>query len=290
MRKSTKKIIGYVLIILGIGIPLIGFSGMAWNILWAKSEYKSFQSTYRSQPREVLSALEEELIAYNENIKAQHEMTVVDPFTANGFETEYNVEDISDGGVFAFLVIPKLGLTKPIYLGATYEHLGKGVAHIDGTNIPMGGEGTRSVIAGHRGFYSDTMFLNIDDLEDGDIFYIDRGEEQLVYEVRGKEVIGPSDWDKLDPQGEDDMVTLLTCHPFAPPRPYRLLVNGYRLLPEVEGRDIEAYVSELTSGTEIDQTSRYMNIGICVVAAIGWVALLWYVVKLVKYMLKRNLA
>lgn len=284
MKKRTRKIVGYILIIIGIGLPLIGFTGMTMNNLLAKGEYKSFRSTYLDQSKELLSTFEDEIIAYNENIKKQNSTTIVDPFTANGFETEYNIEDISNGGIFAFLVVPKLEMIKPIYLDATYEHLDMGVAHIDGTNLPIGGDSTRSVIAGHRGWYRDTMFLNIDDLVEGDKVYVDRGSEMLVYEVSDKEVIGPSDWDKLAPREGEDVLTLLTCHPFRPPRPYRLLVNCVRILPEefkevdLEATSVDKLLESMAS-EKVDSTNRYMNFGIYAVTAIGWLALIAVIVK-----------
>ena len=116
----------------------------------------------------------------------------------------------------------------PLYLDATLEHISKGVAQVAGTAIPVGGKGTRSAIAGHRGWWGDTMFLYVDELESGDYIYIERANETMRYVVSDKEIIGPYDWSKLAPRGDLDMITLLTCSPFLPPRPDRLLVNAVR--------------------------------------------------------------
>ena len=129
---------------------------------------------------------------------------------------------------FAYLSIPKLDKYLPIYLDATNEHISKGVAQVAGTAIPIGGKGTRSALAGHRGWWGDTMFLYVDELESGDYIYIERAEQTMRYVVSDKEIIGPYDWDKLAPRGDLDMITLLTCSPFLPPRPNRLLVNAIR--------------------------------------------------------------
>ena len=129
---------------------------------------------------------------------------------------------------FAYLSIPKLDKYLPLYLDATLEHISKGVAQVAGTAIPVGGKGTRSAIAGHRGWWGDTMFLYVDELESGDYIYIERANETMRYVVSDKEIIGPYDWAKLAPRGDLDMITLLTCSPFLPPRPDRLLVNAVR--------------------------------------------------------------
>lgn len=295
MRRKTKTILGYLLIIFGIFIPLIGFFGMSYTNLTAKEDYKSFKSDLNNVSSDLVSTLESEVLAYNENIKKQNNTTIVDPFTANGFETDYNIENIGNGGVFAYLLVPKLDMVKPVYLDATYEHLDLGVAHIDGTNLPIGGEGTRSVIAGHRGWYNDTMFLNIDELLAGDMVYVDRGSEVLAYEVKDKEVIGPSDWDRLAPRSDDDILTLLTCEPFAPPRPYRLLINCERVEDNqvqdvnLENPDkIETDLLLSVSNSNTPSRTKYINYGIYIITGLLIIALVVMIIRFVVYLVKRR--
>ena len=56
------------------------------------------------------------------------------------------------GDVFGVLSIPKLEMEMPLYLGATDKHMADGAAQLGQTSIPIGGENTNAVIAGHRGY------------------------------------------------------------------------------------------------------------------------------------------
>lgn len=284
MKRTSKGIFGRILVIIGITLPLIGFLGMTWNNLNAGRAYRAYQADYEKKTAEIISIREEEIASYNENILKQEEIALIDPFTVEDYKGAYNLDSIGRDDIFAYLIIPKLDLARPVYLDASYSHLSKGVAQIDGTSLPVGGLNARSVIAGHRGWYNDVMFLYLDDLVEGDILYLDRGIEKLVYKVSDKEVIGPSDWDKLGPREGLDMLTLLTCHPFGPPRPYRLLVNCERVYPEVVsyGQDIySAEVAEILEGDQVtSSTAKYMNM---VIYGITLVLLIGLVVSLVKF-------
>ncbi|MFB0958989.1 MAG: class C sortase [Clostridiaceae bacterium] len=131
-------------------------------------------------------------------------------------------------GAFGYLDIPKLGEKLPIYLGATFSHLERGVAQLEGTSLPVGGIGTNSVIAGHRSLARGALlFKHLDKLRPGDRFYIQIFNQTLTYEVIGSEVILPYQRDKLTIQPGRDLVTLLTCTPYGQVT-HRLLVYGMR--------------------------------------------------------------
>ncbi|WP_308446062.1 class C sortase [Halalkalibacter sp. APA_J-10(15)] len=85
--------------------------------------------------------------------------------------------------------MPKLELVLPIYLGASDEILDKGVGQVEGSSIPIGGEGTHTVLAGHRGLGTKEMFRHIDELREGDVFYIYTWSETLSYRVSEKQII-----------------------------------------------------------------------------------------------------
>lgn len=284
MKRSIRGIVGHLLVIFGIFIPLIGFFGMSWNNLTAQRNYEAFKKTYANTADN--PSFEEEIRAYNENIKRQNQVAVIDPFTANGYEGTYSIEAIGKNEVFSYLIIPKLDLVRPIYLDATNDHLSMGIAQIDGTSLPVGGESTRSVLAGHRGWYNDVMFLYLEDLEKGDIFYIDNGTTQLVYRVTTKEVIGPSDWDKLGPVEGKDMVTLLTCHPFRPPRPYRLLVNAERIIEETKEQTNANNVIQSLKIEKSSPTTQKFNLAIYTITAFLLIALIVEIFKFIKYLKK----
>ena len=226
LRLTKTSTIGYLLILLGllfITIPLIRRTANDYS---AASLQKSFEELQETRDPADVAKETENAKEYNEVIQ-NSDIAVVDPFTAEDYQTRY--EKFTKTNLpFAYLSIPKLDKHLPLYLDATLDHISKGVAQVDGSSIPVGGPGTRSVIAGHRGWWTDTYFLYLDQLKEGDYVYVERAEETMRYVVHDKEVIDPYDWDKLAPRGEEDILTLLTCSPFMSPRPNRLLVNCYR--------------------------------------------------------------
>lgn len=116
-----------------------------------------------------------------------------------------------DSEIFAVIRIPAIDVEMPIYLGATYEHLTMGAAHLGETSLPIGGADTNCVIAGHRGWKGGTFFRHLEDLQDGDTVYIDNLWETLTYTVVGTEIIEPNQIDRLLIRDGKDLVTLFTC-------------------------------------------------------------------------------
>lgn len=226
IKLTKKSFLGYILILLGLVLLTSPLVLRSYHDLRAKAEKKSFEKIEASKDAAEIEEENKNAAAYNEMIK-DTDISVEDPFTTEDYENKYEMFRTTNTP-FAYLSIPKLDKYLPLYLDATLEHISKGVAQVAGTAIPVGGKGTRSAIAGHRGWWGDTMFLYVDELESGDYIYIERANETMRYVVSDKEIIGPYDWAKLTPRGDLDMITLLTCSPFLPPRPDRLLVNAIR--------------------------------------------------------------
>lgn len=160
--------------------------------------------------RELLEAMQ----SYNQKIWEQRQVGLCDPwaYTQPSFTLgEYGLED----EVFGVISIPKLDLEMPIYLGATYQHMADGAAHLSQTSIPVGGENTNSVLAGHRGWRGASYFRYITDLKPGDEVIITNLWGQLRYTVVETKIIDPNDVDDILIQENRELLTLLTCHPYA---------------------------------------------------------------------------
>ena len=168
---------------------------------------------------ELLEAME----AYNESIFADKQDGLCDPWSyqAPVFDlAEYGIED----GIVGILSIPKMDLELPIYLGATAVHLAGGAAQLSQTSMPIGGENTNCVLAGHRGWYGALFFRHIELLEIGDEIMITNLWETLNYTVSEIKVIEPNEIDEILIQPGHDLVTLLTCHPYGSGGQYRYVV------------------------------------------------------------------
>ena len=134
-----------------------------------------------------------------------------------------------DSEIFAVITIPSMELEMPIYLGATYQHMADGAALLSQTSIPMGGTNTNCIIAGHRGWGGASYFRYIDQLQPGDEVIITNLWEELHYEVSEIQIIQPNEVEKILIQPGRELITLLTCHPYASGGRQRYLVICERI-------------------------------------------------------------
>ena len=133
------------------------------------------------------------------------------------------------GDVFGVLSIPRLELEMPLYLGATDKHMADGAAQLGQTSIPIGGENTNAVIAGHRGYNGAPYFRYVPELRIGDSVDITNLWGTLHYSVVETKIIQPNDIDAIKIQPGRDLITLLTCHPYASGGRQRFLVICERM-------------------------------------------------------------
>ena len=167
--------------------------------------------------------------AYNESIflSGQEGLSGEDSYV----EPSFILADFGlESEVFAVLSIPTLDLKMPIYLGATWQHMADGAAHMSETSLPIGGINSNCVIAGHRGWNGAAYFLHIPNLGVGDTVIITNLWETLTYEVVETKIIAPYDVESIHIQPNRDLITLLTCHPPATGGRERYLVYCERVL------------------------------------------------------------
>ena len=151
---------------------------------------------------------------YNTQIWEEKQSGLCDPWSYEqpSFDlTEYGISD----EVFGVISIPALQLEMPIFLGATSQHMADGAAHLSQTSLPVGGNNTNCVIAGHRGYNGASYFRYITDLQVGDTVTITNLWETISYTVTSTDIIEPTDVSKILIQENREMLTLLTCHPYA---------------------------------------------------------------------------
>ena len=137
-------------------------------------------------------------------------------------------EQLTVGGVMAYVDIPKINVYLPVQHGTGAETLEKSVGHVVGTSLPVGGSSTHAVLSAHSGMASSKLFSDIDRLAEGDTFYIHVLGDTLAYEVDGINTVLPTDTSLLQIEEGKDFVTLVTCTPFGI-NTHRLLVRGHRV-------------------------------------------------------------
>ena len=139
------------------------------------------------------------------------------------------------GGVMAYVDIPKINVYLPVQHGTEADTLEKSVGHVVGTSLPVGGRSTHAVLSAHSGMASSKLFSDIDQLAEGDTFYIHVLGDTLAYKVDTIHTVLPTDTSLLQIEDGKDLVTLVTCTPFGV-NTHRLLVRGHRVpyTPEQE--------------------------------------------------------
>ena len=182
------------------------------------------------KPEQQYPELLADLQAYNQRIYDEKQSGLVDLEACEAPVadlTAYGVED----EIIGVLEIPAMELTMPVYLGASDEHLAAGAAVLGNTSAPIGGANTNCVIAGHRGWKGADYFRHIDRLQVGDTVTLTNLWKTLTYTVADIQIIQPHEVDKIKIQQGRDLLTLLTCHPYASGGRQRFVVYCERVLP-----------------------------------------------------------
>ena len=149
-------------------------------------------------------------------------------------------EQLTVGGAMAYVDIPKINVYLPVQHGTDADTLEKSVGHVVGTSLPVGGSSTHAVLSAHSGLASSKLFSDIDQLTEGDTFYIHVLGDTLAYRVDAIHTVLPTDTSLLQIEDGKDYVTLVTCTPFGI-NTHRLLVRGHRVpyTPEQEAEVAE---------------------------------------------------
>ena len=226
MRK-TPFVLAVLLTVAGICVmlwPVFTGHRLQSDAATAAQEFLAERNELEQQYPELLAALQE----YNRQLYAEKQCNLTDLEACEepaADLTAYGIED----EIIGVLEIPVMELTMPIYLGASDAHLAVGAAVLGNTSAPIGGDSTNCVIAGHRGWRGADYFRHIDRLQVGDTVTLTNLWETLTYTVTGIQVIQPHEAEKIKIQPNRDLLTLLTCHPYASGGRQRYVVVCERL-------------------------------------------------------------
>ena len=176
-------------------------------------------------------------------------------------------EQLTVGGIMCYVDIPKINVYLPVQHGTGAETLEKSVGHVVGTSLPVGGSSTHAVLSAHSGMASAKLFSDIDQLTEGDIFYVHVLGEVLAYEVDVINTVLPTDTSLLQIEEGEDLVTLVTCTPFGI-NTHRLLVRGHRV-PYVPAREAAAAAEKPAASSWTQHYFTGLSIGLGVVAVVG---------------------
>ncbi|MDP7990608.1 class C sortase [Bacillus sp. MHSD_36] len=175
---------------------------------------------------------------HNKNVQTTSQ-SFSDPFNKKGSEeSEHSYADILNvGESMGYIEIPTIDVKLPIYAGTSENVLSRGVGHIKASSLPVGGQSTHAILTGHRGLPSALLFTDLDQVKQGDTFYIHSLNKVLAYKVDQIKVVLPNEINDLLVVKDKDYVTLVTCTPYGV-NTHRLLVRGERVPFELKEKEI----------------------------------------------------
>ena len=136
--------------------------------------------------------------------------------------------NLAGNGIMGYVEIPKIRVNLPIYHGTENDSLERGIGHLLGSSLPVGGKNTHTILSGHSGMASQKMFTDLEQLVPGDVFYLNILGETMAYQVTEINTVLPYETDLLGIVPGEDLCTLVTCTPYGI-NTHRLLVRGSRI-------------------------------------------------------------
>lgn len=232
MKKKIKEKLSFLIFVIMIvlGIAIILYPVISNHL--SKINYQEIIDNYDFKVAKQKNSYNEQLVnearKYNSSLTSLNITDVFQNQIGQSSSEYFSVLNVDNNGMMGYISIPKIDVKIPIYHGTSSDILQKGVGHLEGSSIPIGGENTHTVLSAHRGLPSSRLFTDLDQLKVGDTFYIHILDEVLAYRVNQVLVVEPSDIDFLQIVKGKDYVTLVTCTPYAI-NTHRLLVRGERI-------------------------------------------------------------
>ena len=226
MKKVLPTIILICFFLVGLSLLLYPSVSNWWNSLHASQAIVDYDAARKGLTEADYTALFQAAERYNAEI-SQIDFPLMYHEQVAGYE---QLLDVDGSGIMGYITIPKIQVQLPIYHGTSEGILQKGVGHLTGSSLPIGGAGHHAVLSAHRGLPSAKLFTDLDRMQLGDRFTLMILGRELIYEIDQILTVKPQEVEALYPIEGEDHCTLITCTPYG--------VNSHRLL--VRGRRVEA--------------------------------------------------
>lgn len=274
-KKILLVWIAIITFLVALVITLYPIISTRYNEIHQSEIHTAYQEQVNQADTSSIDEARELAHQYNDSIKPGVQQ--VDSFSyeailwaAGNYAHQLN---ITGNGIMGYVEIPSISVTLPIYHGTKDTTLEKGVGHLLGSSLPVGGESTHTVLTAHSGMASQKMFSDLNQLEIGDVFYLEVLGEPLAYQVDQIKTVLPYDATYLGIIESEDYCTLVTCTPFGV-NTHRLLVRGTRI-PYEEANVIEEEITpeELPESTWEQEYIKGIYIAIGIVVLVGIIVL-----------------
>ena len=279
LRKKVITICAALLFLTALGLTLYPPISNYVNRKYASEIQTAYQELIQQTGNSVLEEARQQAVAYN---------LAITPGAADAYSEERLVSaaedydsqlDVAGIGIMGYVEIPKIQVNLPIYHGTEAEVLDRGVGHLLGSSLPVGGENTHTVLSGHSGMASQKMFTDLEQLTPGDVFYLNVLNETLAYQVTKINTVLPYETDLLGIVPGADLCTLVTCTPYGV-NTHRLLVRGSRI-PYEEAAVMEEETASVEPAASTWE-AKYLQGVLLGCAAAGGVSVVAFLVMQIK--------
>ncbi|QRO81885.1 class C sortase [Corynebacterium glucuronolyticum] len=245
-QPSRRDLIPLLLVLLGILVMCYPVIGTYYKNVQQSHVADAYRQSVTSNPEDYTPLLDEARRYNQENTGAP----ILDPWLARVSKDNRPYQDYLEqlnptgnpAEPIAALAIPSIESVLPVYHGTDPSTLEHGVGHLYGSALPVGGDGTHTVLTGHSGLTNATLFDHLDKVKVGDKVFLTVFGEQLAYEVDAIDVVLPTEISSLQPEDGKDLLTLITCTPYGI-NSHRLLVRAHRIPLDPQEAD-EAFQSQ----------------------------------------------
>ena len=243
-NKTLPMVLGILTFLLALLITLYPVISNYVNERYASEIHTAYEEIIQQTDNSALLEVKKQAIAYNEAItpgtagEAYSQAALTD--ASRDYESQLN---IAGDGTMGYVEIPKISVNLPIYHGTGNDSLERGVGHLLGSSLPVGGTSTHAILTGHSGMATQKMFTDLEQLSVGDVFYLHILDETLAYQVDRIKTVLPYDTSLLGITSGRDYCTLVTCTPYGI-NTHRLLVRGTRIAYEEAEVIVEETVQE----------------------------------------------
>lgn len=228
MKKKIITICAAVLFLTALGLTLYPLISNYVNQKYVSEIQTAHQVLIQQTDESVLQEAKQRATAYNLAITPGTADAYGEEALLSASEDYENQLDIAGNGIMGYVEIPKIQVHLPIYHGTDAEVLDRGVGHLLGSSLPVGGKNTHTILSGHSGMASQKMFTDLEQLTQGDVFYLNVLNETLAYRVIQISTVLPYETELLSIVPGADLCTLVTCTPYGV-NTHRLLVRGSRI-------------------------------------------------------------
>lgn len=233
MKNIAAKLIVIVLFLAGLSLLLYPLVSNEWNNYRQEQLITTYDEEVSQQAEAGVIDYEVEKVqaaGYNEDLKPYilPDSFAVAEKSEETDERYMSCLNLTGNGMMGYVEIPKINVRLPIFHTTDEEVLQTAAGHLEGSSLPIGGEGNHAVISAHRGLPSASLFTDLDQMTEGDCFLLYILDDVLCYCVNQISVVEPEDTSALAAVEGEDLVTLLTCTPYGV-NSHRLLVRGIRV-------------------------------------------------------------